>query len=63
MLNREDYKNIAENCSSYSCKPDCRCTNMAGDEHAVSCTTCKHFTEHQKCDLDLIDPIVKNHNI
>ena len=62
MLNQKDYKNIAENCSSYSCKPECRISIKAGDNE-VSCTTCRHLTPHHVCELDLIDPIVKNHNI
>lgn len=62
MLTHDDYKKIAENCSSYNTKSDCKCLNSTNTPD-VSCTTCKHFTNEQRCNLNLIDPIVENHNI
>ena len=55
------YRNVAQNCSAYCIKHDCKCTNKSGDED-VSCTTCKHFSDQEYCKLDLFDPIVAEHN-
>lgn len=56
------YKNVAKNCSAYTAKDCCKCTNKSGDAE-VSCTTCTHFTEKDPhCSLDLFDPIVAKHN-
>ncbi len=55
------YKNVAKNCSAYSAKETCSCTNKAGDSE-VSCRTCKHFADDEHCKLDLFDPIAADHN-
>ena len=55
------YKNVAKNCSAYSPKDCCTCTNKAGDVD-VSCTTCKHFASDKHCKLDLFGPIAADHN-
>lgn len=55
------YRNVAKNCSAYSIKNTCSCTNKSGDDD-VSCKTCKHFSEEEYCKLDLFDPIVAEHN-
>lgn len=62
MLNQETYKNISEKCSAYDTKSGCSCSNKSGDSE-VSCTTCTHFTDNHLCELDLIDPIVENHDL
>lgn len=62
MLNQKKYSEIAKHCSSYSCK-ECGYQNSSMEENK-SCTSCKHFmATNEKCDLNLIDPIVKNHSI
>lgn len=59
--NETTYRNVAKNCSAYSAKNDCKCTNSTGDSD-ISCTTCKHFSKEEYCKLDLFDPIVAEHH-
>lgn len=60
-MNTQDvYQKVAEHCSAYTEKKNC-CSNKSGDD-AISCTTCKHFTSSNYCDIDLLDPIVENHD-
>mgnify|MGYP005780787343 CR=1 FL=1 len=61
MTTEQTYKNVAEHCSAYSEREKCACQNKAGDTE-VSCLTCRHFNDSHHCELDLLDPIVENHN-
>ncbi len=55
------YEEVAVRCSSYAPKNSGAKNSSA--EEKVSCSTCKHFTKDEYCDIDLYDAIVANHNL
>lgn len=61
MSTEQTYKNVAEHCSAFNAKESDSYQNKDGD-CGTSCLCCKHFAEDHHCELDLVDPIVENHN-
>ncbi len=62
MSTEQTYKNVAEHCSAYHAKESYYSSQNKSGDSDVSCTTCKHFVNDNHCELDLLDPIVENHN-
>lgn len=61
MESREQLKKIALYCDKYNAEiHEGLKMESSSDERKESCTNCSHFTDEQKCELDLIDKVLSS---
>ncbi|WP_427338069.1 hypothetical protein [Caloranaerobacter sp. DY30410] len=64
MASREQLKMVAQNCSQYRPKGASMVSStVATDDKSKSCVNCEHFTEDNKCDINLVDEILSNMDV
>lgn len=64
MASREQLKMVAQNCSQYRPKGTSMISGVtATNDRSKSCVNCEHFTEDNKCDINLVDEILSNMDV
>ena len=62
MITDQTYKNVAEHCSAFQSRENEYSSQNKSGDSCCSCKSCTHFVNDNHCELDLLDPIVENHN-